>query len=95
MPGNRYSVTTPELSNLSFKPPEGFEKTRPKGFEPLTYGLEIRCSIQLSYGRTPYRKYFVRYYRSQGMLISAQSQVNIAFWPILRQNRKRLGIKLS
>ena len=27
---------------------------RLKGFEPLAYGLEVRCSIQLSYRRIPY-----------------------------------------
>ncbi len=26
-------------------------KVRPKGVEPLTYGSEDHCSIQLSYGR--------------------------------------------
>lgn len=37
---------------------KGFDfKVRPLGFEPKTYGLENRCSIQLSYGRILRQKY--------------------------------------
>jgi hypothetical protein len=31
------------------------EAARPEGLEPSTYGLEIRCSIRLSYGRKYFR----------------------------------------
>jgi hypothetical protein len=36
---------------------------RPAGFEPATYGLEVRCSIQLSYERLIFLYYCTSYYQ--------------------------------
>ncbi len=51
-------------------------RLRPEGIEPPTYGLEIRCSIQLSYERiTPafYQSIFLRK-APRGVRISNQSK---------------------
>jgi hypothetical protein len=44
---------------------------RPAGFEPATDGLEIRCSIQLSYGRNSLQSAW-RYSRPAGVLHSVE-----------------------
>ena len=44
------------------------EMVRPAGVEPATLGLEVRCSIQLSYGRVRHLQYIGRRPMESGLL---------------------------
>ncbi len=46
-------ATTRRSNQLSYTHRKFMARLR--GFEPLTYGLEVRCSIQLSYRRLMYK----------------------------------------
>src|SRR5947209_20615091 len=55
----------------------GLFKLRPEGFEPPTYGSEDRCSVQLSYGRTSFRRYYpIRSRFPPAMFLDRNQQVS-------------------
>lgn len=51
------SVTHREVERKEEMQPVDY-MVRPEGIEPPTPGSEVRCSIQLSYGRIGYFKHF-------------------------------------
>ena len=62
---------------------------RPEGLEPPTGGLEIRCSIQLSYGRTGDRRGARRVLQRQ-TACSAQAGILAGFSEMSRSNRRMI-----
>ena len=63
---------------------EPLRKVRPGGFEPPTDGLEIRCSIQLSYGRVNRNDYLKRLCGCEHK-VSGPGVPTLVPWPILRR----------
>ena len=65
---------------------------RPAGFEPATYGLEGRCSIQLSYGRIS-KKVLKKYgrdreIRTPDILHPKQARYQTALYPDMLPNQR-------